>query len=109
MKTTNLRNKPLDRRRLSKKDREQYNPTNRMQAVAKARARKGQLAWENSVEMGRTEQQTGTGSFTSGLAVQKGGQREAGNKEARHEERSREKTSEEKKPPESARQRELGQ
>ena len=83
MKTTNLRNKPLDRRRLSKKDREQYNPTNRMQAVAKARARKGQLAWENSVDMGRQEQKPGTGGFTSGLALQQARNREEGAKVAR--------------------------
>ena len=83
MKSTNLRNKPLDRRRLSKKDREQYNPTNRMQAVAKARARKGQLAWENSVDMGRQEQKPGTGGFTSGLALQQARNREEGAKVAR--------------------------
>ena len=83
MKTTNLRNKPLDRRRLSKEDREQYNPSNRMKAVAKARARKGQLAWENSVDMGRQEQKPGTGGFTSGLALQQARNREEGAKVAR--------------------------
>lgn len=80
MKTTNLRNKPIDRRRLSKQDREQYNPTNRMKAVSKARARKGNLAWENSVDRGRQEQKPGTGGFTSGLALQQARNREEGAK-----------------------------
>ena len=85
MKTTNLRNKPLDRRRLSKEDREQYNPTNRMQAVAKARGRKGKLAWENKVDRGRQEQKPGTGGFTSGLALQQARNREEGSKVRRSE------------------------
>jgi len=83
VKSTNLRNKPLDRRRLSKKDREQYNPTNRMKAVSKARARKGQLAWANKVNTGRQEQKPGTGGFTSGLALQQQRNREEGAKVAR--------------------------
>ena len=83
MKTTNLRNKPLDRRRLSAEDRAQYNPSNRMQAVAKARARKGSLAWNNKVTTGRQEQKPGTGGFTSGLALQQARNREEGAKVAR--------------------------
>lgn len=78
MNTTNLRNKPIDRRRLSAEDRESYRPTNRMQAVAKARGRKGQLAWDNKVQMGRQEQKPGTGGFTSGLAMQQQRNREKG-------------------------------
>ena len=80
MKTTNLRNKPIDRRRLNKQDREQYNPTNRMQAVAKARARKGNLAWDNKVTVGREAHRPGTGGFTSGLAMQQARNREEGAK-----------------------------
>jgi len=83
VKTTNLRNKPIDRRRLSAEDRASYRPTNRMQAVAKARARKGQLAWDNKVQMGRQEQKPGTGGFTSGLALQQARNREEGAKVAR--------------------------
>ena len=70
MKTTNLRNKPLDRRRLSKEDRAQYNPSNRMQAVSKARARKGQLAWANKVDRGRQEQKPGSGGLSMGRSTQ---------------------------------------
>ena len=70
MKTTNLRNKPIDRRRLSAEDRASYRPTNRMQAVAKARGRKGQLAWDNKVQMGRQEQKPGSGGLSMGRSTQ---------------------------------------
>ncbi len=86
MKSTNLRNKPLDRRRLSAEDRAQYNPTNRMKAVSKARARKGQLAWANKTNVGRQEQKPGTGGFTSGLALQQARNREEGAKVRRSKE-----------------------
>ena len=80
MKTTNLRNKPIDRRRLSAEDRAQYDPSNRMKAVSKARARKGQLAWNNKVEVGRQEQNPGTGGFTSGIGLQQQRNRDEGAK-----------------------------
>lgn len=80
MKTTNLRNKPIDRRRLSAEDREQYQPQNRMQAVAKARARKGQMAWSGKVNVGRQEQNPGTGGFVQGIALQQARLREEGAK-----------------------------
>jgi hypothetical protein len=51
-----------------------------MKAVSKARARKGQLAWENKVDMGRQEQKPGTGGFTSGLGLQQARNREEGAK-----------------------------
>ena len=41
-----------------------------MQAVAKARSRKGQMAWNDKVQLGRQEQKPGTGGFTKGLAAQ---------------------------------------
>ena len=78
MKTTNLRNTPIDRRRLSAEDKSQYKPSNRMQAVAKARSRKGQMAWNDKVQLGRQEQKPGTGGFTSGLAMQQQRNREKG-------------------------------
>ena len=80
MKTTNLRNKPIDRRRLSAEDRAQYDPTPRMKAVSRARQRKGNLAWDNKVEIGRQEQKPGTGGFTSGIALQQQRNREEGAK-----------------------------
>ena len=78
MKTTNLRNKPVDRRRLSAEDRQSYQPSNRMSAVAKARARKGQLAWDNKVNVGRQERKPGTGGFTQGISMQQARLREKG-------------------------------
>ena len=68
MKSTNLRNKPVDRRRLSAQDRESYRPNNRASALAKARQRKGQMAWDAKVTRGTQEQKPGTGGFTQGLA-----------------------------------------
>ena len=75
MKTTNLRNKPVDRRRLKAEDKESYRPTNRMKAVSKARQRKGQLAWDKKVTTGRQERRPGTGGLSLGRATQ--GQRQA--------------------------------
>ena len=66
----NLRNKPVDKRRLSAEDRESYRPGNRASALAKARQRKGQLAWDTKVTRGTQEQKPGTGGFTKGLAAQ---------------------------------------
>ncbi len=70
MKSTNLRNKPVDRRRLSAEDRQSYRPNNRASALAKARQRKGQMAWDAKVTRGTQEQKPGTGGFTKGLAAQ---------------------------------------
>jgi hypothetical protein len=80
VKTTNLRNKPVDRRRLSAEDRAQYQPQNRMKAVAKARARKGQMAWSGKVNIGRQEQNPGTGGFVQGISLQQARLREEGAK-----------------------------
>ena len=74
MKSTNLRNKPIDRRRLSAEDRSQYKPSNRMQAVAKARSRKGQMAWNDKVQLGRQEHKPGSGGLSMGRGTQ--GQRQ---------------------------------
>tara|TARA_B100001758_G_C17770422_1_gene284782 strand:- start:167 stop:451 length:285 start_codon:yes stop_codon:yes gene_type:complete len=80
MKTTNLRNKPVDRRRLKAEDKAQYQPSNRVKAVSKARARKGQLSWDNKVQRGRQEQTPGTGGFTAGIATQQQRMRDEGAK-----------------------------
>ena len=85
MKSTNLRNKPIDRRRLSKEDRELYQPNNRMAAVAKARARRGQLAWSENTKQGRQEHNPGTGGFVQGISLQQARLREEGAKVKRSE------------------------
>ena len=72
-----LRNKPIDRRRLNKEDRAQYNPAPRQQAVAKARARKGQLAYESAnAPRGTQEHKPGTGGLSMGRGLQGARQRE---------------------------------
>ena len=83
MKSTNLRNKPVDKRRLSAEDRESYRPANRSQALARARQRKGQMGWDNKVTRGTQEQKPGTGGFTKGLAAQQERNRNEGAKVAR--------------------------
>ena len=75
MKSTNLRNKPVDRRRLSAEDRESYRPNNRASALAKARQRKGQMAWDNKVPIGKQERKPGSGGLSMGRNTQ--GQRQA--------------------------------
>jgi len=80
VKSTNLRNKPVDRRRLSAEDRESYRPNNRASALAKARQRKGQMAWDTKVTRGTQEQKPGTGGFTKGLAAQQDRNRAEGAK-----------------------------
>ena len=83
MKSTNLRNKPIDRRRLNKQDREQYNPAPRQQAVARARMRKGNLAYDAHAPRGTQEHKPGTGGLSLGRGAQGIRQREEGAKVAR--------------------------
>ena len=75
MKSTNLRNKPVDKRRLSAEERESYRPANRSQALSRARQRKGQMAWDAKVTRGTQEQKPGTGGLSMGRNTQ--GQRQA--------------------------------
>jgi len=83
VKTTNLRNKPVDKRRLSAEDKAQYQPQARSSALARARVRRGQLAWNSKVQLGRQEQTPGTGGFTAGLQVQQERLRNKGQELAR--------------------------
>ena len=80
MKSTNLRNKPVDKRRLSAEDRQSYRPNKRASALAKARQRKGQMRWDSKVTRGTQEQKPGTGGFTKGLAAQQERNRNEGAK-----------------------------
>ena len=86
MQTTNLRNKPVDKRYLNAQDKQQYQSNNRRSAVAKVRARRGQMAWKNNVKVGRQEQTPGTGGFTAGLHTQPQRLREKGQELARSKE-----------------------
>ena len=80
MKTTNLRNKPVDKRRLNAQDREQYQGRAKAKNVAQARLKRGQLAWENKVNVGRQERRPGTGGFTASIGTQQQRVREEGQK-----------------------------
>jgi len=86
VKSTNLRNKPVDRRRLSAEDKESYRPGNRSKALSRARQRKGQMAWDAKVTRGTQEQKPGTGGFTKGLAAQQERNRAEGAKVRRSKE-----------------------
>ena len=70
MKSTNLRNKPVDKRRLSAEDRRSYRSNNRASALAKARQRKGQMAWDNKVPRGKQERKPGSGGLSMGKGTQ---------------------------------------
>ena len=83
MKTTNLRNKPVDKRRLNAQDRAQYQGRAKAKNVAQARLKRGQLAWENKVNVGRQERRPGTGGFTAGIETQQQRVRDEGQKLAR--------------------------
>jgi hypothetical protein len=83
VKSTNLRNKPVDKRRLSAEDKQQYQSGQRRQALARARQRRGQMAWNNKVKVGKQEHKPGSGGFQAGREVQQQRVREKGQKLAR--------------------------
>ena len=83
MKSTNLRNKPVDKRRLNAQDKQQYKSNNRSSALAKARQRRGQMAWEGKVNLGTQEQTPGTGGVSLGRGTQQQRLREKGQELAR--------------------------
>ena len=76
----NLRNKPIDRRRLSMQDRATYRPGARMQAASRASQRIGQQAQRRNAPPKTVEQKPGTGGFTQGIAIQQQRLREEGAK-----------------------------
>jgi hypothetical protein len=65
----NLRNTPIDKRRLKAEDR-QFNTSSRETALKRAKQRRGRLAYENKMQMRTTEQAPGSGGFTQGIAIQ---------------------------------------
>lgn len=80
-----LRTKPIDRRRLSKQDRNTYQPQNRLGAIARAKAFKSYLSSDLQRKPFATEQRPGTGGFTQGIAMQQQRLREAGADQRRAE------------------------
>ncbi len=66
----NLRNKPVDRRRLNAQDREAYRSRSRQSAHAKAKQRRGNWAWNEHSEKRTQEARPGSGGFTLGRSAQ---------------------------------------
>ena len=67
MRSAGLRNKPIDRRRLNAKDRSDYNQSgdyaSHASALSKARARRGQMAYQQNRPMNTQGRTPGSGSF----------------------------------------------
>ena len=80
----NLRNKPLDKRRLKAEDRN-FDTGDRQKAAARARQRRGSLAYARNVPKRTTERKPGTGGFTQGIAIQQQRLREVGEARRRAE------------------------
>ena len=80
MSAFNLRNTPVDKRRLSSADRQNYRPQRRQQAVSRARAHRGQMAWDAHRERRTVDQTPGTGGFTQGINIQQQRLRDEGAK-----------------------------
>ena len=74
MRTNNLRNKPVDRRYLSDKDKSDYNSSGeygrRASALSRARGRKGQMAYQANRPMNTQGRTPGTGGFSAGIGIQ---------------------------------------
>ena len=67
--STNLRNKPIDKRYLSPSDRELVSGR-RAQALAKTRARRGQAAYQYSRPKSTTKRYKGNNAFAPGIRAQ---------------------------------------
>ena len=82
MKSAGLRNKPVDRRYLSDQDKSDYNNSGeygrRAGAVKRARAYRGNMAYQRNRPPRTVERTPGTGGFTAGLGAQQARNREIG-------------------------------
>ena len=78
----NLRNRPVDKRRLKAEDRG-FNTNNRKTAAARVRARRGQLKYQENKPMRTTTQRAGTGGFTHGIGIQQQRMRDIGTAQRR--------------------------
>ncbi len=68
--SADLRNKPIDRRRLTMEDRADYNPSDRLTALNRAKQFKAFWAYDKQRRPFTSERSAGTGGFTSGLSMQ---------------------------------------
>ena len=65
----NLRNKPIDKRRLKAEDRG-FDTSKRSQALARARQRRGQAAYESNRQPNTTLRYKGRNAFAPGIRAQ---------------------------------------
>ena len=81
MQNQGIRNKPVDRRYLSDQDKSDYNQSGfgpRMQAVKRAKAYRGNLAYQRNKPIKTRTLTPGTGGFGVGLGAQQARNREIG-------------------------------
>lgn len=82
MQKFGVKNGPVDRRRLSDQDKAAYNESGayaeRATAVARTRARRGNMAYQSKRPVAATEQSPGTGGMGVGLGAQIGRNQEIG-------------------------------
>ena len=74
MRTSGLRNKPVDRRYLSDKDKSDYNQSGQYgkqaKALSRARQRRGQMAYQRNRPVNTQGRTPGTGGFSQGIGIQ---------------------------------------
>ena len=78
-----FRTKPVDRRRLTMEERQSYRPEERLTAIARAKAFKGNLSYNQKRKPFATEQKPGSGGFKQGRGALPERLRQEGYKEAR--------------------------
>ena len=78
----NLRNAPIDKRRLKAEDRG-FDTSSRQKALASAKARRGQIKYGQNKQMKTTTQRAGTGGFTGGIGIQQQRMRDIGTAQRR--------------------------
>ena len=66
----NLRNQPIDRRRLKAEDRAQLSQGRRRSALKRAKARRGQAAYQAHRPINTTLRRKGNNAFAPGIATQ---------------------------------------
>ena len=76
----NLRNNPVDKRRLKAEDRSQWKSSDRQRAVSKVKQWRGQQAWEENRPMKTQNRRDGTGGFSDGIGIQQQRLRDKGAK-----------------------------
>jgi hypothetical protein len=86
----NLRNAPIDRRRLNAEDRAAYNAANpgggrRGMALERSRARRGAIAYRTNKPRNTTDAKPGSGGVGYGSGIQQQRQRDSSQEKRRNE------------------------